>query len=393
MLFLFIFTFSISLETQIPFTGELLKNEYILLQATGDTGCHLNYDKPPFRLHCSLELTLGLPHFKDAVTKVEAGVEFEANDLADIANHPNMTFYFGFKSPELALEIGGTSETLVEGRTFPEDGGYYKKRVDLPGFADLGFCVLDFAKKIPEKIVEEVVDSAKWSGTDVCISGKFDKLTRDTVNVALNVQFISLDDTRIPWDESKPVWLSLCYEAVEALIDGECKKNEDRESCEQNDCYWDSGNLIRSAGCKCSESDRDIFKYVRKRATGSDSKFERDMNVGVDVLKLIKELEHLYEKGTEEWKEWKRHHESAKMLVSSDSGAFKMGDQSSDDGLSTGMIVLIVILCFVFMTACGLSYVFREKLMGLCVKKEQSDYQRMGVEGLVNKYERIQVNM
>ena len=62
---------------------------------------------------------------------------------------------------ELALEIGGTSETLVEGRTFPEDGGYYKKRVDLPGFADLGFCVLDFAKKIPEKIVEEVVDSAK----------------------------------------------------------------------------------------------------------------------------------------------------------------------------------------------------------------------------------------
>ena len=47
----------------------------------------------------SLELTLGLPHFKDAVTKVEAGVEFEANDLADIANHPNMTFYFGFKSP------------------------------------------------------------------------------------------------------------------------------------------------------------------------------------------------------------------------------------------------------------------------------------------------------
>jgi len=348
-------------DITIPFNGSvaLTIDSHVMLSLDVGSACYISYKKAPFRVHCSLKLRVGIHDFKDITLDVEAGVQLDAETLADAVNNPKIEFYFGFTSP--ALSYDGID--IVDAHKFPSKGNFYVKEIDLPGFEHT-ICVTEFGKYIKEEIVSTVIEAAEVTGSDVCVHIKLTDLSKSAVNVGLSLNVIALDDTRIDWNHL-PTLVSAAYDLLIPPI-------------------------IPTAA---SHSDQDKFKYVRQELTGLDSKFEKDFNIGLKLLDLAQKSFELFkhlDKDTKEFKKWFKANNDAKLIVDQSTGSFQLGPQSH-----TLEIIIVVAACVLLIIISVLLYCYRRKIKKICCCKNDEKEPSYGslnsnnVKSKIQHYEKL----
>jgi len=262
---------NIEWDKEWTFSGELTDN---LRWDTG-SGCKLNKDSFPLKVHCTLKFIAGVPNLDDLHFSLIFGAELDAKDWQEMVYDPDLILYYALQTPDVVYDSLFTGrQVLADKERIPSgEDTYVSVEIDLGVGLDDGLCFTDFpiflVPTVEAQVLALIQTAMIRSGTDFCLMAHkvFDEQSGE-VRLDFFMRLMALDEGRVFLNNEIP---------------DELPRGAYKAACSDPVFSFDW-----LPGVEPSVDDyKDCFKKVRKWLSGWDDPWEFQFPLGPELVKII----------------------------------------------------------------------------------------------------------